>query len=61
MYKRQVFRVSNTDSAYSTMELLADGSIGFFYEQTEQKGGYDMLFNKYSLAAITGGEYTGTK
>lgn len=57
----KVFRVSNTDSAYSTMELLADGSIGFFYEQTEQKGGYDMLFNKYSLAAITGGEYTGTK
>lgn len=57
----KTFRVSNTDSAYSTMDQLSNGRIAFFYEETETKGGYDMLFNTYSLDDITNGEYSATK
>ena len=55
------FRVSNTDSAYSTMEQLADGNIAFFYEETELKGGYDMIMSLYSVDQITDGEFVATK
>ncbi len=55
------FRVSNTDSAYSTMEQLADGNIAFFYEETELKGGYDMIMSLYSVDQITGGEFVAAK
>ena len=53
----KVYRVSNTDSAYSTMEQMANGNIAFFYEESEQKGGYDMVFDSYTLAIITNGEF----
>lgn len=53
----KTFRISGTDSAYSTMEQLADGSIAVFYEETESKGGYDMIFNKYAVSDITAGEF----
>lgn len=53
----KTFGVSNTDSGYSTMIQLANGKIGFFYEETERKGGYDMIFRDYTLGQITGGEY----
>lgn len=33
------FQVSNTSSAYSSLDLQADGQIGFFYEETLYKWG----------------------
>lgn len=57
----KTFRVSNTDSAYSTMEQMKNGHIAFFYEETHQKGGYDMVLRDYTLDEITGGEYTAKK
>lgn len=53
----KTFKVSNTDSAYSTMEQMSNRHIGFFYEESHIKGGYDMVFCDYTLEQITGGEY----
>lgn len=53
----KAFRVSNTDSAYSTMEQMTNKRIAFFYEESYTNGGYDMLFRDYSLSEITGGEF----
>ena len=49
--------MSNTDSAYSTMEQMTNKRIAFFYEESYTNGGYDMLFRDYSLSEITGGEF----
>ena len=57
----KTFRLSNTDSAYSTMEQMNDGNIAFFYEETHQKGGYDMVFYSLSLDKITNGEFVAGK
>lgn len=57
----KVFRISNTDSAYSTMEQMCNGKIAFFYEESELKGGYDMVFDSYTLSEITNGEYQHSK
>lgn len=57
----KTFRVSGTDSAYSTMEQMGNGHIGFFYEETQVKGGYDMVFCDYTLEKITDGEYKAAK
>lgn len=57
----KVFRISNTDSAYSTMEQMSNGKIAFFYEESELKGGYDMVFDSYTLSEITNGEYQHSK
>ena len=51
------FPVSNLASGYSTMELLPDGKVAFFYEETECKGGYDMVFHKLGLDTITNGKF----
>ncbi len=53
----KAFRVSNTDSAYSTMEQMRNKHIAFFYEESEIKGGYNMMFRDYTLGEITGGEF----
>lgn len=53
----KTFKVSNTDSAYSTMEQMSNGHIGFFYEESHVKGGYQMVFCDYTLEQITGGEF----
>ena len=57
----KTFRISNTDSAYSTMEQMQNGHIAFFYEESHIKGGYDMVMRDYKLDEITGGEYTAAK
>ena len=57
----KVFRISNTDSAYSTMDQMRNGKIAFFYEESELKGGYDMVFDSYTLSEITNGEYQHSK
>lgn len=40
-------------SAYSTMTIQADGTIGFFYE--DSVSWYDMVYTSLSVDAITGG------
>ncbi len=48
--------VSDTESAYSTMILQADGRIGFFFE--EAPGGYCMVYIPYTLEDLTDGKYS---
>lgn len=50
-------QVSHTTSAYSTMTLQSDGRIGFFYEENENKNGYDMVYLPLTIAEITHGKY----
>lgn len=44
------------ESAYSTMSLMSNGNIGFFYEET-LTGVYDGVFKALPLETITGGRY----
>ncbi len=44
------------ESAYSTMTLMPNGSIGFFYEET-LTGVYDGVFKALPLETITNGRY----
>ena len=39
------------------MEQMSNGHIGFFYEESHVKGGYQMVFCDYTLEQITGGEF----
>ncbi len=54
----QSYRVTSKASAYSTLLQTDDKDILIFYEETEYKGGYDMVMQKLSLSAITQGQYT---
>ncbi len=49
------FEVTDKGSAYSTMTLLNDGNIGFFYEEEPQW--YQMIYRTLSIKEITGGEF----
>ena len=49
-------KVSDTESAYSTMHLQADGRIGFFFE--EAPGGYCMVYIPYTLEDLTDNQYS---
>lgn len=53
------FRVTDRPSAYSTMTMLDNGSIAFYYEESDDPWprGYDMVFREFSLETITGGTY----
>lgn len=51
------YRVTTKPSAYSTLLQTDDRDILIFYEETESKGGYDMMLHKLSLSTITGGKY----
>lgn len=51
-----VYQVSHTSSAYSTMTLLPDGRIGFYWEEGERPGGYDMAFKAISVEEIVKGK-----
>ena len=51
-------QISSTSSAYSTMCLMQNGHIAFFYEENGQRSGYDMVFKDLDIATITGGRYT---
>ena len=53
--------VQDNHSAYSTMTIQADGSIGFFYE--DSMTWYDLIYYNFSLEEMTGaggalGDYT---
>lgn len=55
------YRVSNETSAYSTMVLQSDNSIGFLYEERElydkRGGGYSIVYDNLSVEQITDGSY----
>ena len=51
------FQVSGTTSAYSTMCQLKDGDIAFFYEENSHNDGYDMVYKKFTIEAITEDAY----
>ncbi len=57
-----VFRVTDKPSAYSTMTLQSDGSVGFLFEEqthcTDRGGGYTIVYDNLSVEEITGGRYT---
>ena len=53
------FRVTGKPSAYSTMILLDNGSVAFYYEESSDPwpDGYDMVFRILDLKEITDGKY----
>lgn len=56
----QPYQVSDTTSAYSTMLLLKNGNIAFYYEEsiTLSGCGYDMVYKEIPLGILTSGRYT---
>lgn len=54
------YQVSETTSAYSTMLLLKNGNIAFYYEEsiTLNGWGYDMVYKEIPLETLTSGRYT---
>ena len=56
-----VFRVTDKGSAYSTMAMLSDGTLGFLYEENtyypKDSMGYTIVFDRYTIEQITGGKY----
>lgn len=56
------FEVTPRTSAYSTMELQSDGSIGFLFEEDElydrRGGGYSIIYDNFSVEQITEGQYS---
>ena len=59
------FQVTELPSAYSTMTLQNDRSLGFFYEEethcTSKGGGYTMMYRNLTLEQITEGKYRARK
>ena len=55
------FEITPRTSAYSTMALQSDGSIGFLYEEDElydrRGGGYSIVYDNFSVEQITEGKY----
>lgn len=59
----QCYQVTSRYSAYSTMTALQDGNIAFFYEDCNDNtnnSAYDLLFQQFTIEAITGGKYAST-
>lgn len=56
------FVVTNQTSAYSTMTLQSDNSIGFLFEECElydrRGGGYSIVYDNFTVEEITDGRYT---
>ncbi|MCR5434224.1 MAG: glycoside hydrolase [Bacteroidaceae bacterium] len=56
------YQVTDLKSAYSTMTLLHDGTIGFFYEEEThcgvEGGGFTLVYRNLTIEDITGGKYT---
>ncbi|MGN1046716.1 MAG: sialidase family protein [Candidatus Cryptobacteroides sp.] len=51
------FRVSETKSAYSTMDLQSDGNIGFFFEETLIGSGYNLVYTSISVEELTSNQF----
>lgn len=57
------YQISSTSSAYSTMQLLDNGMIGFLFEESiysygNDTGFYEIIYKSLDLEDITGGDYT---
>ena len=54
------YQVSDTTSAYSTMLLLKNGNIAFYYEESIclDGWGYDMVYKEIPLEVLTYGRYS---
>lgn len=52
------FQVSNMGSAYSTMTLQKDNTIGFLYEEATYERDYTIVYRNLSLEEITNGAYS---
>lgn len=56
------FRVSDTWSAYSTMALQSDSTIGFLFEEqtlcSDTGGGYTIVYDNFAVEEVTGGKYS---
>ena len=56
-----VFKITDKGSAYSTMDLQSDGSLGFLFEEetycTTKGGGYTIVYDNLSVDEITAGRY----
>ena len=56
-----VYRVTDRGSAYSTMAVQSDGSLGFLFEEqthcTDAGGGYTIVYDRFTIEEITGGRY----
>ena len=54
------YQVSETTSAYSTMLLLKNGNIAFYYEESISLNGwgYDMVYKEIPLETLTSGSYS---
>lgn len=55
-----VKNVTRRSSAYSTMDLLSDNTLGFLYEEDLYScgGGYTIVYKNYSIEEITDSAYT---
>lgn len=53
------FKVSEIQSAYSTMVLQPDGNIGFFFEETLNPAGngYDLVYTSISVEELTSNQF----
>ena len=51
------FQVSTLGSAYSTMTLQKDNSIGFLYEESTFERDYTIVYKNFSIEDITKGKY----
>ena len=56
------FEITPRTSAYSTMALQLDASIGFLYEEDElydrRGGGYSIIYDNFTIEQITNGKYS---
>lgn len=52
------YQVSNTGSAYSSLTLLADGSLGFIYEESTYGRDYTEIYRRLTVDEITHGAYS---
>lgn len=54
-------QLSRLPSAYSTMTLLKDNTIGFFFEEEthcgHEGGGFTLMYQRFSIEGLTGGAY----
>ena len=49
-------QVGDSDEAYSALTQLADGTIGFFWENCRDTAAYDMLFQKFTTEYLLSDE-----
>lgn len=53
------YKVTDKASAYSTMILLQNGNVAFYYEECDviETAGYDMVYKELPVMEITGSRY----